>query len=172
MKAFHSLARLAGNAADHVIGWLLLLSVLLNVLQVFTRYVMNDPLFWTEEMVRYTTVWFTFVGAAAASLYGEHMDMNLFLEVRNRRFQALHQAALHLAVFVLAVLLVWHGTVYCMLNGKQTAPATGLPMLAVYASVVVGGVLLAVVSVHKFLRALFPESESELDAKTDGETAP
>ena len=170
MKLIHRFGRLAGVASDHVIGWLLLISVALNVTQVFTRYVMNDPLFWTEEMVRYTTVWFTFVGAAAASLYGEHMDMNLFLEVRNRRFQALHQAALHLAVFVLAVLLVWHGTVYCMLNGKQTAPATGLPMLAVYASVVVGGVLLAVVSVHKFLRALFPNAESE--AETDGETAP
>ena len=47
-----------------------LISVVLNVLQVFTRYALNDPLFWTEEMIRYTTVWLTFVGAAAASLYG------------------------------------------------------------------------------------------------------
>jgi TRAP-type transport system small permease protein len=157
MKMIHRIGRVAGGAADHVIGWLLLASVVLNVLQVFTRYVMNDPLFWTEEMVRYTTVWLTFVGAAAASLYGDHMDMNLFLDVRSPRFQRLHQALLQSAVFFLSLLLVWHGTVYCMLNGMQTAPATGLPMLAVYGAVVVGGVLLAVVSAHKFFLALFPE---------------
>ena len=83
MKQIHRMGRLIGRFSDHLIGWLLLLSVVLNVTQVFTRYALNAPLFWTEEMVRYTTVWLTFAGAAAASLYGDHMDMNLFLGVRN-----------------------------------------------------------------------------------------
>ena len=107
MKLIHRFGRLAGVASDHVIGWLLLISVALNVTQVFTRYVMNDPLFWTEEMVRYTTVWLTFVGAAAASLYGDHMDMNLFLEVKNRRFQAFHQAFLQIVILAFCVLIIW-----------------------------------------------------------------
>jgi TRAP-type C4-dicarboxylate transport system permease small subunit len=36
-------------------------------------------------MIRYTTVWLTFVGAAAASLYGEHMDMNLYQFIKDRK---------------------------------------------------------------------------------------
>ena len=96
MHFIHRAGRLCGIVSNHLIGWLLLISVVLNVLQVFTRYGLNDPLFWTEEMIRYTTVWLTFAGAAAASLYGDHMDMNLFLEVRSARFQAWHQAFLHL----------------------------------------------------------------------------
>ena len=160
MHLIHRFGRVAGVASDHVIGWLLLLSVVLNVTQVFTRYVMNDPLFWTEEMVRYTTVWLTFVGAAAASLYGYHMDMNLFLEVKSRRFQAFHQAFLQLVILAFCVLIIWQGTKFCLLNGKQTAPATGLPMLYVYGATVVGGVLLALVTVHKFLQALSGDSKS------------
>lgn len=154
MKLVHRFGRWAGQSADHIIGWLLLISVALNVLQVFTRYAMNAPLFWTEEMIRYTTVWLTFVGAAAASLYGDHMDMNLFLGVKNRRFQVWHQAGLHLIVLIFSVLIIWQGALFCFLNGKQTAPATGLPMLAVYAATVVGGVMLALVSIHKMVEAI------------------
>ena len=155
-KLIHRVGRFAGILSDHVIGWLLLASVVLNVTQVFTRYALNDPLFWTEEMIRYATVWLTFAGAAAASLYGDHMDMNLFLEVRNRRFQAWHQAFLQLVVLGFCILIVWQGARFCLLNGNQTAPATGIPMLAVYSSTVVGGILLAMVSLHKLLLALDP----------------
>ncbi len=159
MKLIHRFGRAAGVASDHVIGWLLLISVVLNVTQVFTRYVINDPLFWTEEMVRYTTVWLTFVGAAAASLYGDHMDMNLFLEVKSRRFQAFHQAFLQLVILAFCVLIIWQGTKFCILNGMQTAPATGLPMLYVYGATVVGGLLLALVTLHKIAAALFPHTD-------------
>ena len=159
MKSIHAIGRFAGKLADHLVGWLLLISVVLNVTQVFTRYALNDPLFWTEEMVRYTTVWLTFVGAAAASLYGDHMDMNLFAEVQNPRFQAWHQAFLQLIVLGFSVLIVWQGTRFCILNGMQTAPATGLPMVYVYGATVVGGVLLALVTVHKIAAALYRDSD-------------
>jgi len=162
MSFFHRFGRLTGQVSDHVVGWLLLISVLLNVTQVFTRYALNDPLFWTEEMVRYTTVWLTFVGAAAGSLYGDHMDMNLFLEVKSRRFQAWHQAFLQLVILVFCVIVIWQGTRFCLLNGMQTAPATGLPMVYVYGATVVGGVMLAIVSVHKLLLALHQEPPTEV----------
>ena len=158
MQLIHRFGRFVGRLSDHLVGWLLLISVALNVAQVFTRYALNDPLFWTEEMVRYTTVWLTFVGAAAASLYGDHMDMNLFLEVKNPRFQVWHQAFLQLVVLVFCVLIIWQGGKFCLLNGQQTAPATGIPMLAVYGATVVGGIFLAIVSVHKLLLALYPQS--------------
>ena len=164
MKLLHRLGRLCGNVSDHVIGWLLLISVLLNVTQVFTRYALNDPLFWTEEMIRYTTVWLTFVGAAAASLYGEHMDMNLFLGVQSRRFQAWHQAFLHLLVLGFSLLITWEGGRFCLLNGMQTAPATGIPMLAVYGAIFLGGIMLAVVSVHKIVASLTGEETPAADA--------
>lgn len=159
MKTIHRIGRLVGRFSDHLIGWLLLLSVALNVAQVFTRYAMNAPLFWTEEMVRYTTVWLTFAGAAAASLYGDHMDMNLFLEVRSARFQAWHQAFLHTIVLAFCVLIAWQGTRFCILNGMQTAPATGLPMVYVYGATTVGAVLLALVTVHKIAAALRPDTD-------------
>ena len=161
MKFIQRAGRSVGILSDHVIGWLLLISVALNIAQVFTRYVLNAPLSWTEEMVRYSTVWLTFVGAAAASLYGDHMDMNLFLDVKNARFQAWHQAFLQLVIFGFCVLIIVQGTKFCLLNGMQTAPTTGMPMFYVYSAMAIGGVLLAIVTVFKFCLALWPEKFAE-----------
>lgn len=156
METFHATARWLAKFADHVVGWLLLATVALNVAQVFTRYVLNDPLFWTEEMIRYSTIWLTFLGMAAASQYGDHMDMNLFLGIESPRFQAIHQVILQLLTVVFGVIVVWQGTRYCLLNGMQTAPATGIRMIWIYSATVIGGVLLLFVSVHKLLASVWP----------------
>ena len=43
MKTIHRIGRWTGRVSDHLIGWLLLVSVALNLTQVFTRYALNDP---------------------------------------------------------------------------------------------------------------------------------
>ena len=57
----------------------ILLSVmtLLVLYQVFTRYVLNSPAAFTEELVRYFLIWTGFVGAAYAFITREHMCLVL-----------------------------------------------------------------------------------------------
>ena len=43
---------------------LLIAMTILVIYQVFTRYVLNNPADFTEEIVRYTLIWLGFVGAA------------------------------------------------------------------------------------------------------------
>lgn len=164
MRSFHSIARSLARIADHVVGWLLLVTVVLNIAQVFTRYVMNAPLFWTEEAIRYSTIWLTFVGAAAASQYGDHMDMNLFLDAKNRTFLKFHQIFLHGLTIVFGVIVLWQGTRYCLLNGMQTSPAAGIRMIWIYSATVIGAALILIVSVHKLLAAAWPHLAGEEEA--------
>jgi TRAP-type C4-dicarboxylate transport system permease small subunit len=156
MVLLSHIARLIGRVANLVVGWLLLATVVINVAQVFTRYVMNDPLFWTEEAIRYLTVWFTFVGCAAVSHADEHMDMNLFADVKSPLFQAFHKTLLHAINMAFGVILAWQGYRYTMLSGMQTAPTTGLPMLYVYSAIAIGGVMLVIISLDKIARVLLP----------------
>ena len=159
MRNFHRIARGAAVVADHAVGWLLLITVVINCAQVFTRYALNDPLFWTEEVIRYATVWFTFLGAAACSEWAEHMDMNLFADVKSPLFQSLHRAFLHLLTLGFALVVTWQGARFTILNGMQTAPTTGVPMVFVYSALAIGGGLIALVSLRKILLAFFPGSD-------------
>ena len=57
-----------------------------------------------------------------------------------------------------------HADDLCLLNGMQTAPATGIPMLAVYGAIFLGGILLAVVSVHKIVESLAGGEQPSADS--------
>ena len=50
---------------------------LLVLYQVFTRYVLNSPAAFTEELVRYFLIWTGFIGAAYAFITREHMCLVL-----------------------------------------------------------------------------------------------
>ena len=48
---------------------------LLVLYQVFTRYVLNSPAAFTEEIVRYLLIWTGFIGAAYAFSTRQHMAL-------------------------------------------------------------------------------------------------
>lgn len=58
-------------------GALLVLMTLLVLYQVFTRYVLNSPVAFTEELVRYALIWTTFASASYAFLHRHHMALTV-----------------------------------------------------------------------------------------------
>ena len=108
----------------------------------------------------------TLIGSAAASWYDEHMDMNMFADMGGPTFQAWHKAVLHALTAVFAVFVTWQGTRYTVLNGMQTAPTSGLPMLYVYGALAVGGALMLVVSLVKILDCFVPPDKVETGTRT------
>lgn len=144
------------RAADLAAGWLLLGICLLNLAAVVMRYGFRDSIPWSEEVIRYMAIWMTFLAVAAVSWLDEHMDMNLFSSIASARFQAWHKAGLQGLTVGFGVIVCWQGIVYVQLNGMQTAPATGLPMYLFYAAVAVGGLLLTLVALVKFVDVFVP----------------
>jgi len=54
---------------------LLSFMTILVLIQVFSRYVLNSPVAFTEELVRYSLIWTGFIGAAYAFSTREHMSL-------------------------------------------------------------------------------------------------
>ena len=59
---------------------LLSFMTILVLIQVFSRYVLNSPVAFTEELVRYSLIWTGFIGAAYAFSTREHMSLTLLRE--------------------------------------------------------------------------------------------
>lgn len=53
--------------------------------QVFTRYVMDDPAGWTEEIARYFLVAIVFVGAAMSVRKNNHIQVDYFYRLMPRK---------------------------------------------------------------------------------------
>lgn len=156
MTIFRELMRPIVRLADQASGLLLLGICALNLAAVVMRYGFRDSISWSEEAIRYTAVWMTFLGSASASWLDEHMDMNLFGGLSSARFQSWHRAFLQLLTVTFGVVVTWQGWIYVRLNGMQTAPTTGLPMAWVYSAIGIGGLLLTLVAVVKLIDAFVP----------------
>lgn len=140
-------ARLAeglSRLTEGISALLLAAVVLINVAQVVFRYLIGAPLGWTEEVMRYSVVWLTFLASAAALHRGEHMVINVLghiLPPAARR--ALYILTL-LAIAAFCWVLIVEGFPLAWRNAAQTSPSAQIPMIVPYISVAVGGVLMLV----------------------------
>ena len=62
---------------------LLLLTVLPLVVggQIFSRYVLNHSLFWSEELARYLFIWLVFLSAAMVLRQDRHIQVSVFVDM-------------------------------------------------------------------------------------------
>ena len=147
-----------------VIAAVLLIAITgLNLSAVFMRYVMLDSIPWSEEIMRYGSVWLTFLAAATVSSRNEHLSLEFLHGRGSPAVQRAYRIALHLLAAVFGAFVLWQGVIYCAKNGMQTAPTTGLPMLTAYAAIAVGGGLIMLAELMRAWETLVLPLESPDD---------
>lgn len=114
--------------------------------QVASRYLLQAPSSWTEELARFLLIWIGLLGAAYAYRSGAHMRLEL-LEGQLGPVGAGHLrtfVALAVMLFSIAVLLVggMH-LVSLTLELEQVSAALGIPMGLVYLALPLSGLLIA-----------------------------
>lgn len=116
---------------------LVFLSVVL-FLQVVFRYVLQQPLPWTEEAARYALVWYAMLAAAAAAWSGQHFIfrwVTLFLPEGPRRILKLAVSLVTLGLLLIMTVVSWR---YVHFLAGQTTIATQMDMRIPYCGVPAG----------------------------------
>jgi TRAP-type C4-dicarboxylate transport system permease small subunit len=132
--------RLLGRVEAVVLATLVGTITVVTFAQVFTRYVMEDPLIWTEEVARYLFVWITLIGGAAAVRTRGHFGLDIL-----RRFAPPLRTPLGaltmLVVFAFLGLLLYTGILETWQAAGQMSPALQVRMHWAYLSIPVGAAL-------------------------------
>ena len=129
-------------------------------LQVIFRYVLNLPLFWTEEFARYSLVWASLLGSAVAVKRGQHIAVTIFMD---RLPKALRRGLTIFALISVATILaiiLWGGIQLVAITISQISPALRISMSIPYLAVPVGAGLMllhTVVGIFKMITAKGPE---------------
>ncbi len=87
------------------LAWIMLLAItLLNIVQVFYRYVLNNALSWSEEASLWMMVWITFVILPVAYHKGLNISMMLFRDMlKKNRVEYIIRCFFHLIVILISV---------------------------------------------------------------------
>lgn len=132
------------DGVDRIAAVLLIAVVLLNIAQILLRYVFFAPLAWSEETMRYATVWMVMLAGSSALFRGEHMEMSIFDRVRSQRVRAAVRWTVLGCIGAGCALLAWYGTQAAIVNLSQRSPAVEIPMVLPYLAVPVGAALMLV----------------------------
>lgn len=135
--------------------------VLLIFGQVIFRYLLNHPLAWTEELSRHFMVWAAFLGAAVAYRKKAHMGVDLLVARLPAPSRRAVERLVHMAAAGFATFLVYQGGLVVDKTMQQFSSALTIPMGYVYASVPVGGALMAAFALEKLSDTWVNDAESK-----------
>ncbi len=96
------------NILKVLAGASLLIMFILVVWQVFTRYILNSPSTWSEELVAYLFAWSTLFGASLVVSEKGHMNIPVLVEKREPQIQKV------LAIFGELMIMLFSLTVLTM----------------------------------------------------------
>ena len=128
----------------------ILLSVmtLLVLYQVFTRYVLNSPAAFTEELVRYFLIWTGFIGSAYAFITREHMCLVLFRDSLSPQKKRILMIAIDALILVFATFVITVGGFKLSLSAiKVFSALLGIPRSLVYAMAPISGLFIIVAQI-------------------------
>jgi len=152
-------------------AWIMLLIItLLNIIQVFYRYVLNNALSWSEEASLWMMVWITFLMLPVAYHRGLNISMMFFRDRLNKnRLEYIIRCFFHLIVILIAVVCL--DQAYQMYKGgfRIQLPALEVTKAWVYAIMPPAWLLLITAAAGQFIRDLIGIISPEMAQAAESE---
>jgi TRAP-type C4-dicarboxylate transport system permease small subunit len=147
---------------------LIVLAIVNLLVGVFLRYFVGtitdwldvDPVSftWVEEVGELSLAWLTLIGAAIGIQSRSHFALAVFTHRLSPAWQAWISRFNHLLIAIVGVLVAWFGYKLCLLNSTLKTPGLEISLAWLYASAVVGGLMITIYALVAMVSP--PDSES------------
>ena len=113
-------------------------------MQVYFRYILNDPIVWAEEITLLCFHWAIFLGAALAYKHGEKLAMETFVGHFPENLQRKIYTITEILIFLTLLLLLYQGIQVAILEWTYPSSALEFPQTYQSASFPVGMTLMVI----------------------------
>lgn len=127
--------------------------------QVISRFILNNPSVYTEEIALFLVLWIALLGAAYTYRKGAHLGLDIIVEKLEEKQKRIAQQVGDVVCLVFALLiLVYGGWELVLLNIQlnQTSAALQISIWIVYSVIPISGCLIALYALERIF--FVPES--------------
>ena len=126
----------------------LLIAILITVsIGVFTRYILNDPAGWTEELARYFLVWLTLLGAPLGCLNSAHIGIHFLPNALSPRGKLILSMTISAVLVLFCVFMFFGGMKLTTVYWKSRSVTMGFPIGFVYMSLCFSSALIILATI-------------------------
>ena len=137
---------------ERVLVVLSLLIAAVVFLQVVFRYVLQQPLFWSEELPRYLLIWMSFLSAALAQKDEAHINITLAVTPLPRVVRRWIRLLANLVILGFLGILIYSGALVTKITAAHRSTALQIPMAIVYVALPVGAALMMLYLILQIVR--------------------
>jgi len=110
--------------------------------EVFSRYVLNRSLFWSEELARFLLVWLTFMGASVTYFRGVNPGVDVLYKRLSDRGKRLDMSVVHVLSLSFFFVMIVYGARFAYFVRLQITPALGLPKWIPHSVIPISGAIM------------------------------
>lgn len=134
---------------------LLLLITTVVTWQVFSRYVLNAPSSFTEELARFSLIWLTLLGCVYAYRHHSHLGLDMVYAQASLRQRKVMYFIIHcsVATFAVCVMMIGGFSLVSMTEQLgQSSPVMGIDISFVYSVVPFSGLLILIYAIDALIK--------------------
>lgn len=151
----HAFRTLLTRLLNLLAGCSFLVMVGLTCWQVFTRYILENPSSWSEELVSCMFAWMSLLGASIVTSEGGHMNIPILADMAGPGLKKLLRCLGEAIAFLFSlVILVFGGTQITKLAMGQMTSSLGVPIGFFYGILPLCGVLNLVFTLTNIIHIL------------------
>ena len=155
--ALEALSERLNRVAEHLLAFLMVVTVVAVTAQVIFRYGVQASLTWSEEVARYSFIWVIFIGTSVAARRAQHIAVDALVKVMPRALQR----ALGIANLLLCAAffgLFGYVSILLVQNAvPQKSSSLEISIAWVYVSAVLGAALTVLHLANALLQPAPPE---------------
>lgn len=136
-------------------------------IQIIFRYLLHQPIYWSEEFPRFILIWLTFLGSAIAMKNRSHLSISLLTNRLSVKKRITVQFFANLLSLLFISILVWGGIIITILTMPNRTAALQMPTGLVYLAVPVGGILMIIYLLKNTIE-LFKKNNNKTKGKEEG----
>ena len=121
--------------------FLLLVTFTIVIVEVIFRY-LGIPLYWAEEIARYSFVWLIMFGCIVGIEKKIHFQIDFFAKSLNKKLQKIIFYISNLITGVFLFFLAYKGIILCIKAQGATSPALGVPQYYAYMAIPITAILM------------------------------
>jgi len=138
MNSFKRVLQAMDWLLDKLTLGLLALLILVVGLQVFSRYVLNHSLYWSEELARYMFIWLVFASAAMVLRMDRHIQVTAFVDILPAPVRRTIIFAGDLLMLAFVSIVLYEGIRLAGMVSTVLTAAMEIPWTLVYIGIILG----------------------------------
>ena len=132
------------RVAEGVLAALMAAMCVIVFVGVIFRYVLLEPISWTEEVGRFCLVWVSFIGTYLAHRRSQHIGVTVLVDGLTPARQKYVRIVVSALLAVFMMMLMVQGTAYTTAFARYYSPILELPLGIVYAALPVTATLMLI----------------------------